>query len=92
MPYHWGSTGLVSGDVVNDLFAVTADPNTFIQECKVATCDVRPGPRPRGAELTAMLAGVRAHAGVTAETGSHIDTAAGSPDPSHSEGSGRGTQ
>jgi formate dehydrogenase major subunit len=86
MPYHWGSTGLVSGDVVNDLFGIVADPNAFIQECKVATCDVRPGPRPRGQELTAMLAGVRADAGVTPETGTHIDTAAGPAGPSHAEG------
>src|SRR3954453_18137433 len=85
MPYHWGSTGLVSGDVVNDLFGIVADPNAFIQECKVATCDVRPGPRPRGRELTAMLAEVRAAAGVTVETGTRIDTAAGSPHPAHVE-------
>jgi formate dehydrogenase major subunit len=87
MPYHWGSTGLVSGDVVNDLFGIVGDPNAFIQECKVSTCDVRPGPRPRGRELTAMLAGVRAAAGVTVETGTRIDTAAGSPHPAHVEDS-----
>ncbi|MDT7581540.1 MAG: formate dehydrogenase major subunit, partial [Pseudonocardiales bacterium] len=86
MPYHWGSTGLVSGDVVNDLFGIAVDPNAFIQECKVATCDVRPGPRPRGRELTAMLAGVRADAGITPETGTRIDTVAGSPSPTQMEG------
>jgi hypothetical protein len=32
-----------------------------------------------------MLAGVRAAAGVTVETGTHIDTAAGSPHPAHVE-------
>jgi formate dehydrogenase major subunit len=87
MPYHWGSTGLVSGDVVNDLFGIAADPNVFIQECKVATCDVRPGPRPRGRELTAMLAGVRARAEVTTETGTQLDTAAGAPHRTHVEDS-----
>jgi formate dehydrogenase major subunit len=87
MPYHWGSTGLVSGDVVNDLFGIVGDPNAFIQECKVATCDVRPGPRPRGRELTAMLAGVRAEAGVTLETGTRLDTTAGSRHPAHVEDS-----
>ena len=29
MPYHWGSNGLVTGDVVNDLFGVVADPNVL---------------------------------------------------------------
>jgi formate dehydrogenase major subunit len=71
--------------VVNDLFGIAADPNVFIQECKVATCDIRPGPRPRGQELTAMLAGVRDHAEITTDTGTHIDTAAGSPHPAHTE-------
>jgi len=51
MPYHWGSVGLVTGDVVNDLFGVTVDPNVLIQESKVATCDIRPGRRPRGEHL-----------------------------------------
>jgi formate dehydrogenase major subunit len=79
MPYHWGGNGLVTGDVVNDLFAVVADPNVFIQESKVATCDVRPGPRPRGARMTAFLDDVRARAGITIETGTVIATAAGVP-------------
>lgn len=79
LPYHFGHTGLVRGDVVNDLFGVVEDPNVFIQESKVATCDVRPGPRPRGAALTALLEQVRAAAGVTVETGTRIATAIGTP-------------
>jgi formate dehydrogenase major subunit len=75
MPYHWGSSGLVSRDVVNDLFGVVLDPNVFIQESKVATCDVRPGRRPRGAELLALLAEYRDRAGITAETGTQVATA-----------------
>ena len=55
LPYHWGQTGLVTGDVVNDLFGIALDPNVLIQESKVATCDVRPGRRPRGADLTAFV-------------------------------------
>ena len=47
----------------------------------------KPGPRGRGRELTAMLAEVRAAAGVTVETGTRIDTAAGSPHPAHVEDS-----
>jgi formate dehydrogenase major subunit len=77
MPYHWGYTGLVSGDVVNDLFGIVVDTNVFIQESKVATCDIRPGPRPRGPELTRMLAQLRERAGITTATGTRIATAAG---------------
>jgi formate dehydrogenase major subunit len=85
MPYHWGSTGLVTGDVVNDLFGVVAEPNVFIQESKVATCDVRPGPRPRGPAVTTMLRDVRARAGITIETGTRLATAAGAAHPTHTE-------
>ena len=85
MPYHWGGNGVVTGDVVNDLFGVVADPNVFIQESKVATCDVRPGPRPRGAQMTAMLRDLRTRAGITVETGNVLDTAAGSPHIAHVE-------
>ncbi|RBM16272.1 formate dehydrogenase [Prauserella sp. PE36] len=74
MPYHWGHTGLVDGDVVNDLIGVVLDPNVFIQETKVATCDVRPGRRPRGPALLDYVAGYRQRAGVTPETGTRIDT------------------
>jgi formate dehydrogenase major subunit len=49
LPYHWGSHGLVTGDSVNDLLPVVLDANVHIQESKVATCDIRPGRRTRGA-------------------------------------------
>jgi formate dehydrogenase major subunit len=64
LPYHWGPHGLVTGDVVNDLLGVVADPNVLIQESKVSTCDIRPGRRPRGPELTAFLRDVRRRAGI----------------------------
>ncbi len=51
LPYHWGPTGISTGDVVNDLFPLVLDPNVHIQESKAATCDVRPGRRPRGPAL-----------------------------------------
>jgi formate dehydrogenase major subunit len=51
LPYHWGPNGLVTGDIVNDLFPLALDPNVHIQEVKAATCDVRPGRRPRGPAL-----------------------------------------
>jgi formate dehydrogenase major subunit len=41
----------VTGDSANDLFAIALDPNVHIQEVKAATCDIRPGRRPRGPDL-----------------------------------------
>ena len=51
LPYHWGSGGLAPGDSANDLFPIVLDPNVHIQESKAATCDIRPGRRPRGRDL-----------------------------------------
>jgi formate dehydrogenase major subunit len=64
LPYHWGGTGLSTGDSANDLFGVTLDPNVLIQESKVGTCDIRPGRRPVGAELLAYVADYRSRAGL----------------------------
>ncbi|OBK78507.1 formate dehydrogenase [Mycobacterium sp. 1274761.0] len=77
MPYHWGNVGLIDGDVVNDLLGVVADPNVFIQESKVATCDIQPGRRPRGPALLEYIAMYRDRAGITAETGTRLDTTDG---------------
>lgn len=85
MPYHWGSTGLTTGDVVNDLIGVVCDPNVFIQESKVLTCDVRPGRRPRGPALLDYVAGYRRRAGITTETGTRIATAGGHTLRAHTE-------
>ena len=74
LPYHWGGTGLVTGDVVNDLFGVALEPNVLIQETKVTTCDVVAGPRPRGPELLAYVEGYRRRAGITVDTGTHLVT------------------
>ncbi len=48
VPYHWGRRGLAAGDVVNDLVAMSEEPNVRIMEAKALTCnvrraDVRPG-------------------------------------------------
>jgi formate dehydrogenase major subunit len=59
LPYHWGGRGLVKGDVVNDLFSLALDPNVHIQEVKAASCDIRPGRRPRGEALLEFVAGYR---------------------------------
>jgi len=63
MPYHWGGNGLSTGDSANDLFHLALDPNVHIQEVKAATCDIRPGRRPRGAALTALVEDYRRKAG-----------------------------
>ena len=64
LPYHWGTRGLVTGDSANDLFPIVLDPNVHIQEVKAATCDIRPGRRPRGRALTALVEEYRARAGL----------------------------
>ena len=81
MPYHWGATGLVDGDVVNDLLGVVVDPNVFIQESKVATCDIQPGRRPRGPALLEYIASYRDRAGITVYDGDGFghDQAVGRP-------------
>lgn len=63
LPYHWGVNGISKGDSPNDLVNVTMDPNVSIQD-KVGTCDIRPGRRPRGPELTAYVEDYRRRAGV----------------------------
>jgi formate dehydrogenase major subunit len=60
--------------VVNDLLGVALDPNVAIQESKVATCDIRPGRRPRGPALLAYVADYRRRAGITVGTGAHLAT------------------
>jgi len=66
LPYHWGGAGLVTGDAVNDLLPFVLDPNVFIQESKVATCDIRPGRRPTGAARLELVAAYRRRAGLDA--------------------------
>jgi formate dehydrogenase major subunit len=80
MPYHWGNAGLVDGDVVNDLLGVVADPNVFIQESKVATCDIQPGRRPRGPALLEYIEMYRQRARITVDTGTDLDTTQASTD------------
>ncbi len=67
MPYHFGPGGLATGDVMNDLLGIVADPNVNIQESKVATCDVRPGKRPSGPALLSYVEDYRRRAGISAE-------------------------
>jgi formate dehydrogenase major subunit len=64
LPYHWGTAGIVTGDTVNDLLPFVLDPNVYIQESKVATCQVVVGRRPRGHALTELVDRYRAEAGL----------------------------
>jgi formate dehydrogenase major subunit len=47
MPFHFGYSGLVTGDIANDLLSLTEEPNVFINETKALMCAVRPGRRER---------------------------------------------
>jgi formate dehydrogenase major subunit len=58
-PYHWGSKGLVTGDSANDLLSLALDYNVHISEYKVSTCAIRPGRKPQGAALEALVADYR---------------------------------
>jgi formate dehydrogenase major subunit len=63
-PYHWGGTGIVTGDSANDLLPLVLDNNVHISEYKVATCDIRPGRRPRGPARLKLVEEYRQRAGV----------------------------
>ena len=40
MPFHFGNRGLVTGDTVNDLIAISEEPNVRIMETKALLCRV----------------------------------------------------
>jgi len=40
LPWHWGYRGLSTGDVANDLIAISEEPNSRIMEAKALLCDV----------------------------------------------------
>jgi formate dehydrogenase major subunit len=40
LPYHYGHRGLAKGDVVNDLIAISEEPNVRIMESKALLCRV----------------------------------------------------
>lgn len=48
LPYHWGWKGLVTGDVTNDLLAISQEPNVRIMETKGLVCNLLPGRRASG--------------------------------------------
>jgi formate dehydrogenase major subunit len=55
VPFHYGSSGLVTGDAANDLIPLLSEPNVHIHESKALTCAIRGGRRPRGRALLRML-------------------------------------
>jgi formate dehydrogenase major subunit len=67
LPYHWGRSGLTRGDAANELLPLALDLNTHIAEYKAATCDIRPGRRPRGAALRQLIGEYRRRAAVLQE-------------------------
>jgi formate dehydrogenase major subunit len=48
LPWHWGSNGVARGDTVNDLVAISEEPNVRIMETKALVCDIQPGRRSTG--------------------------------------------
>ena len=55
LPYHWGYNGTVQGDVVNDLLAISEEPNVRIMETKALVCNIIPGQRAAGREALKQL-------------------------------------
>jgi formate dehydrogenase major subunit len=53
LPYHWGYKGKSKGDVVNDLLAISEEPNVRIMETKALVCDVAPCSPPGTAQHAA---------------------------------------
>jgi formate dehydrogenase major subunit len=49
LPWHWGYSGLFTGDSTNNLVVISGDPNVSIQESKAFTCNVHAGRRSRPA-------------------------------------------
>jgi formate dehydrogenase major subunit len=62
LPYHFGTNGLVKGDMVNDLLPISEEPNVRIMETKALLCDVRPGRRPKGRQALQELRAKREQA------------------------------
>jgi formate dehydrogenase major subunit len=67
MPWHWGFSGPVTGDSLNDLGALSGDPNTSIQESKAFSCEVRAGRRERPTTTRLAAAGGRQEVATNAD-------------------------
>jgi formate dehydrogenase major subunit len=58
LPYHWGYSGLVKGDIGNDLIAISEEPNVRIMETKGLLCNVFRGRREANSEALEILRSV----------------------------------
>jgi formate dehydrogenase major subunit len=56
LPYHWGWKGTAIGDVVNDLLAISQEPNVRIMESKALVCNIVAGQRKQGEAALQQLA------------------------------------
>jgi formate dehydrogenase major subunit len=56
MPFHWGYSGLVKGDIGNDLVAISEEPNVRIMETKGLLCNIVRGRRALNANKPALPA------------------------------------
>jgi formate dehydrogenase major subunit len=56
LPFHWGYSGSVKGDISNDLIAISEEPNVRIMETKGVLCAVLRGRRSENADRLANLA------------------------------------
>ena len=72
LPWHWGPNGYTTGDAANELAHLALDPNVHIQEVKAMACDIRPGRRPRGADLRELVRSYAERAGITDKTGTEM--------------------
>ena len=72
LPYHWGPNGYSTGDAANELASISLDPNVHIQEVKALAADIRPGRRPRGPALGALVDEYQRRAGITDKTGTEV--------------------
>ena len=55
VPFHWGYSGLVKGDIGNDLIAISEEPNVRIMETKGLLCNVIRGKRAMNLETIDKL-------------------------------------
>ncbi len=55
LPYHWGYSGLIKGDIGNDLVAISEEPNVRIMETKGLLCNVLRGRRAANSKVMAGL-------------------------------------
>jgi len=59
LPFHWGYSGLVKGDIGNDLIAISEEPNVRIMEAKGVLCNVLRGRQAENAPKVKALREVR---------------------------------